>query len=150
MNMVIKCLLAALWLLAVPWAAGGTVFYKSKKKSDGHVSSCRVSSDVFRCGTDDTSDDVGKTFAAYSGIQFCGSYGCGSCGRIYFYVQRKTYVRETVKKNTWKHRYISVDCGSADHFSAGGCIISGTYGCRRCFLCGNCHNVCTYRYRFFP
>lgn len=35
MNMVIKCLLAALWLLAVPWAAGGTVFYKSKKKSMG-------------------------------------------------------------------------------------------------------------------
>ena len=35
MNMVIKCLLAALWLLAVPWAAGGVVLYKSKKKSMG-------------------------------------------------------------------------------------------------------------------
>ena len=30
MNMVIKCLLAALWLLAVPWAAGGVVLCKSK------------------------------------------------------------------------------------------------------------------------
>ena len=35
MNMVIKCLLAAFWLLAVPWAAGGVVLYKSKKKSMG-------------------------------------------------------------------------------------------------------------------
>ena len=93
MNMVIKCLLAALWLLAVPWAAGGTVFYKSKKKSMGMYLLAGYLL-MFRCGTDDTSDDVGKTFAAYSGIQFCGSYGCGSCGRIYFYVQRKTYVRK--------------------------------------------------------
>ena len=35
MNMVIKCLLAALWLLAVPWAAGGVVLCKSKKSSMG-------------------------------------------------------------------------------------------------------------------
>ena len=35
MNMVIKCLLAAFWLLAVPWAAGGVVLCKSKKSSMG-------------------------------------------------------------------------------------------------------------------
>lgn len=35
MSMLIKCLLAALWLLAVPWAAGGMVLYKNKKKSTG-------------------------------------------------------------------------------------------------------------------
>ena len=49
MNMVIKCLLAALWLLAVPWAAGGVVLCKSKKKFDGNEPSCRISYDVFLC-----------------------------------------------------------------------------------------------------
>ena len=80
MNMVIKCLLAALWLLAVPWAAGGTVFYKSKKKSMGMYLLAGYL--------------LMFSVAELMILPICGSYGCGSCGRIYFYVQRKTYVRK--------------------------------------------------------
>lgn len=35
MNMVFKCLLAGLFLLAVPWASGKILLYKNKKKSPG-------------------------------------------------------------------------------------------------------------------
>ena len=100
MNMVIKCLLAALWLLAVPWAAGGTVFYKSKKKSMGmyllagyllmfSVAELMILPMMWA--------KLSLHILEYS---FAGVMAVAA-------VAGKNVCPETVKKNTWKHRYIS-------------------------------------------
>ena len=106
MNMVIKCLLAALWLLAVPWAAGGTVFYKSKKKSMGmyllagyllmfSVAELMILPMMWA--------KLSLHILEYS---FAGVW-LWQLWQDLFLCAEKNVCPETVKKNTWKHRYIS-------------------------------------------
>ena len=106
MNMVIKCLLAAFWLLAVPWAAGGVVLYKSKKKSMGmyllagyllmfSVAELMILPMMWV--------KLSLHILEYS---FAGVMALAAVAGFIF-MCRENVCPETMKKHTWKHRYIS-------------------------------------------
>lgn len=106
MNMVIKCLLAALWLLAVPWAAGGTVFYKSKKKSMGMYLLAGYLL-MFSVAELMILPMMWANFRCIFWNTVLRELWLWQLWQDLFLCAEKNVCPETVKKNTWKHRYIS-------------------------------------------
>lgn len=106
MNMVIKCLLAAFWLLAVPWAAGGVVLYKSKKKSMGMYLLAGYLL-MFSVAELMILPMMWVKLSLHILEYSLRELWLWQLWQDLFLCAEKNVCPETMKKHTWKHRYIS-------------------------------------------